>query len=46
MIVGDGLLNNLPNAEGGVARGVEISRRLVKGSLSGSPGLDIRHLNE
>lgn len=44
MLLGDWFLDDLADAEGGIARGVKISWRGVQGSLSGSPGLDFLSL--
>ena len=45
VFVGDGVLDDLPGAEGDVSGGVEIGGSLVKGALSGSPLLNLGNLN-
>jgi len=44
--VGNGLLNSLLDTERSISGGVKVSGTLMKGSSSGSPGLDIRNLHE
>lgn len=44
VLLSDWFLDDFPDAEGSIARGVEIPRRGVQGSLSGSPGLNLLSL--
>jgi hypothetical protein len=46
VFVGDGFFDDLLDAEGGVAGGVEILGRVVQGSFSASPGLNFAELHE
>ncbi len=45
MFSGDRLLDYLPDAEGGIARGVEVAGRGVECTLFGAPGLDFLNLH-